>query len=240
MGTVKHLAPIDGSGETVIGRTVKMLRSMGAARVFVVTHRDEIVRCVGDHAQIIRPENREYLTESILSSRGAWTVRTVVLLGDVFFTQDCMQKILACGERLRFFGVDYHGDPARSRIKRSELYAFSFDASAHDFVEGRLRIHSGMARFRDEGRLRRSCIAMAAAGRLVFGRPRRSRIYGKLWGLYIDTMGIRLFDGDDYGRRADDNERLEVIDDMTQDIDVKEDYDALMEKLHVMRGVSGG
>jgi len=69
--------------------------------------------------------------------------------------------------------------------------------------------------------------------RFLVSKPRRKKIYGKLWGLYFTTAGIGLFDSADYKRKPNDNDNnyFEEIDDMTQDIDTKEDYDILLEKL---------
>jgi hypothetical protein len=264
----KHLVPIDPSGQTLIGRTVEMLKNAGIDNIFIVTQHEEIVELVKKDVGIIRLANSKSLADSILSSRKYWTNRTIVLLGDVFFSRECLSKILICKSKVKFFGTDQFDNPELNKIKRSELYALSYDASAQDIIEYNLALNSALAGFSNNGGLRFSYLKMPLiqkpdclkllyhysyppkppkllikAGfkqssfwriaRFLVSKPRRTNIYGKLWGLYFTTAGIGLFDSPDYKRRPNDNDNnySEEIDDITQDIDTKEDYNILLEKL---------
>lgn len=268
LNTCKHLAPVGPSGQTVIGRTIEMLKNSGIDNIFVATQKNKIIESVAKDIGIIRPSNSESLADTILSCRNKWADRTIVLLGDVYFSHQCLSTILACKSKVKFFGVDHHDNPELSKIKRAELYAFSFDFSARDFIERRLTLNSTLARFRNNGGLRfcylktglvrkPDCLKtlyhyshppkppapLIKAGfkrsmfwrtaRFLVSKPRRTKVYGKLWGLYFTTAGIGLFDGADYKRQANDNDNnyFEEIGDMTQDIDTKEDYDILLKKL---------
>lgn len=268
LDTCKHLAPVDASGQTIIGRTVAMVKNSGIDNIFVATQSDKLIESVAKDIGVIRPANSEFLADTILSSRKKWTDRTIILLGDVFFSCQSLSTILGCRSRVKFFGIDRHGNPEFSKIKRSELYAFSFDSSAQDLIENRLTLNSTLARFRDCGGLRFSYLRMPLAkkldclkllfhyshppkppgllikagfkrsmfwqtARFLLAKPRRTKVYGKLWGLYFTTAGIGLFDSVDYKRQPNDNDNnyFEEIYDMTHDIDTKEDYDILMEKL---------
>lgn len=268
LGTCKHLAPVDPSGETIIGRTIKMLKQSGIVNIFVVTQNDKIIDSVDKDVVIIKLPNSKSLADSILSSRKKWTGRTIILLGDVFFSNQCLNKILACKDTLKFFGIDRHDNMEFCKIKRCELYAFSFDSSSQDFIERRLTINSTLAHFRDYGSLRFPYLKMAMAkktgclkflyncsyppkppgslikagfkrsnfwkaARFLISKPRRTKVYGKLWGLYFSVAGIGQFDSENYQRLPNDNDNkyFKEINDITQDIDSKEDYDLLMIKL---------
>lgn len=268
LDTCKHLVPVDPSGQTIIGRTIEMLKNSGIDNIFVATQNDKIIDSVAKDSGIIRPPSSDSLADTILSCRKKWTDRTIILLGDVFFSQQCLSTILTCKSRVKFFGIDRHDNPEFSKIKRSELYAFSFDSSARDFIERHLTLNSTLARFRDNGGLRFSYLKTGMAkkldclkllyhysyppkppgplikagfkrsvfwrtARFLVAKPRRKKMYGKLWGLYFATAGIDMFDSADYKRQPNDNDNnyFEVIDDITQDIDTREDYDILLKKL---------
>jgi len=152
LNTVKQLAPIDSSGQTVIGRTVEMLRCSGVDEVFVLTHVDKIIESV-KNTKIIRTENHTYLSDTILSSQAEWGDRTIILLGDVFFSQECLERILNCKNKVKFFGVDRGSETALKKIKRPEIYAFSFDISAKQKIQSALQINSTLAKLREKGSL---------------------------------------------------------------------------------------
>ncbi|HIJ71311.1 MAG TPA: NTP transferase domain-containing protein [Planctomycetes bacterium] len=268
LNTLKHLVPIDPSGQTIIGRTVEMLKNTGVDNVFVVSQHEQIIELLKEDVEVITPANCNSLADSILSSRKYWADRTIILLGDVFFSQQCLDKILACKNSIKFFGIDQFGVPDRYKIKRSELYSLSFDSSMQDIIERNLKLNSTMARFKNNRSLRFGYLKMPLVkktgclkllyhysyppkppgllikagfkksafwriARFLVSKPRRTKIYGKLWGLYFTTAGIGLFDSPDYRKSpgVNENNYFEEIDDVTQDIDTKEDYDILLEKL---------
>lgn len=152
LNTVKQLAPINSSGKTVLGRTIEMLRCSGVEEVFVITHNGKIIDSV-KNAKIIRPENYTYLSDTILSSQAKWGDRTTVLLGDVFFSQDGFERILNCRDKVKFFGIDRGSEKARMKIKRPEIYAFSFDISMKEKIQKGLQINSFLSKLRDKGDL---------------------------------------------------------------------------------------
>jgi len=268
LNAVKQLAPIGSSGQTVIGRIVEMLRFSDVDDVFVATHDDKIIESV-KNVKIIRPQNCKYLSETILSTHAQWADRTIILLGDVFFSEACFESILDCQDEVKFFGVDRASKAALKKIKRPELYAFSFDISAKEIIKRNLKLNSTLAGFRDNGGLTLPCLKKAAANnfdylktlysisyppkppsilrklgfrrnefwriyRSLVSKPRRTGLYGKLWGLYVCTASIDTFGGTDYKWPADKNDFLQQIDDFTQDVDSKEDYDKFIEQFAIL------
>ena len=108
--------------ETVIARQFRQLRSRGIEPV-LVTHRQELI----DEAEaiyILVPAKRRWTVESLVSSKGFWGNRTVILLGDVVFTEPALDTVLGLNGEVRFFG--WHGD----YIKPREMYACTFGPHA--------------------------------------------------------------------------------------------------------------
>lgn len=268
LNTVKHLAPIPLPGQTVIGRTIQMLKNAGIDNIFVATENEKIIETVAKDVRIIRPANCESLANTILSSHEKWTQRTIVMLGDVFFSQQCLETILRCKDNVKFFGIDRHSEPKLIRTRRSEIFALSFNISAKEFMLNNLLFNSFFARARDKGSLRIPCLKKSMMGkpdylktlwrvgyppkpplilrkagfkkslfwrigRSLFSKhcKRRTRLWGKLWGLYLIMTSIDPYAGIDYKWPAGLNGFMKEIDDITQDIDRKEDYDTLLKKL---------
>ena len=69
------------------------------------------------------------------------------------------------------------------------------------------------------------------AARRLFSRPRRTVLYGKLWGLYAFLSGVGPFEGPDYQWPSGRNDYLVEIDDVTQDIDTPGQYEELLKAL---------
>lgn len=109
-------------GETVIARQFRQLRERGIEPV-LVTHRQELI----DEARAVHvlvPARRRWTIESLLSSRDVWSDYTVVLLGDVVFSDWALDTVLGTNGAVRFFG--WYGD----QIKPREIYACSFDSES--------------------------------------------------------------------------------------------------------------
>lgn len=79
--------------------------------------------------------------------------RTTVLLGDVFFSQECLERILNCKDKVKFFGIDHGSKTALRKIKRPEIYAFSFDISMKEKIQSGLQINSFLSKFGEKSDL---------------------------------------------------------------------------------------
>lgn len=97
MGVSKHFAEVDG--EPILQRTVRLANKY-TDRVFVVAKTPDYKL---DGAKLfvpkLDPTNED--ADKYLSSRDLWNLggRTVVLLGDVFFTESAMRKIFSFKKR---------------------------------------------------------------------------------------------------------------------------------------------
>ncbi len=116
-GECKQLADINGI--PLILRTLKQLDNWN---VTVVTHRIKIRDVVPKPFCYFEPENNDKLLNTILSTECLWGERTIIMLGDVVWTNDAIQKALSSEKSLEFLASD------------TETFAISFNEHYHDRI----------------------------------------------------------------------------------------------------------
>lgn len=151
LGTVKHLAPVGGNGEPNIVRTLRLLREMGVFNIYVITHEPTLISAVEPLAGVLRPEQYRYLSDTILSSRNEWGEKTAIVLGDVYFSLACLEKMLRFEKQVCFWGVEPGSSVVSGGLKRGEIYGMTFDGSMNSTVETILRRNSALSAIRDRG-----------------------------------------------------------------------------------------
>ena len=120
-GMIKQLLPIGDT--TIIGRILTQLR-VRETRAIIVTHRSAIA---GYHHRFHKPEKRDTVCDSLLSTEHLWDDRTIVLLGDVVYSNETLDLIMGCSDPIRVFGNTW------------EVFAIVFDKSMHAKVKRSLR-----------------------------------------------------------------------------------------------------
>ena len=124
---------VDIGGEPLLRRTARQVRKFGV-RPTVVTH-DPQLSVPG--AQWFEPADCSTVLASWLSTRELWSVRTVLLLGDVYYTRETMRTIMECRDPLRVFGrTELQG---RIAGRYYEIFAISYDQALAEQVEAQLR-----------------------------------------------------------------------------------------------------
>lgn len=117
----KQLLKVDD--ETLLDRQIRQLSSVETR--LVMSHREEL-----NHRNAFRitPASRRWKCDTLLSSRYLWSRGiTIILHGDVYFTDLAMQHILHCdGKPVTFF---WNGG-----IEGTEAYALVFDGTQHQSV----------------------------------------------------------------------------------------------------------
>lgn len=202
LGLPKHLAPV--AGEAIIHRTQRQLAERGVTDVKLVAHDARFATT----AELVPPRtwpDAPLGTNKILDNTHLWhpTGRTVLLLGDVCFTDAAIDTILDHAGRdwvlfCRFRQSQYRPE------RWGEAFGQSFYPEDHRRSLDALE------------RVRRMCIV---------GRLRR----GGLWEHYramceASNRELRkLHPARDFGRSV-------VIDDATDDADTPEDYQRLVEE----------
>jgi hypothetical protein len=97
--------------ETIIDRIVRQVKDRGYQPI-IVTHKDELMR---DGAVSVIPNPRRWKVESLLSISEFWGKDiTLVLLGDVIYQAQVINRIFENSDKTMFFG------------NYAEIYAFSF------------------------------------------------------------------------------------------------------------------
>jgi len=100
LNTPKHLIEIDG--EPLLHRTVRLLKANGVSQVYVVSKDDERYQIPGATqyiAQLNYKQNAD--ADKFLSSKALWNRngRTIVLYGDVYFTEAAIKTIIGYQEK---------------------------------------------------------------------------------------------------------------------------------------------
>ena len=266
LNTVKQLAPINQQ-ELLIQRTIRQLKALNVEKIYVITLRDDIINAISDTGvQIITPACFQYLSDSLYSTRSYWSEKNLFLLGDVYFSDECLQTMLTNRNNLQFYGSVKH--PSHDcRNKRPEMYGFSFTAAHANKVREALVLNAEMARFRDMGKfLRRHllnpfilykkhlklfirhnyCTIPPVKLNWLCRKPHRfwrfiralnsstlplySIAYGKLWGLNLILENTEH--NETYAWSLWERNFFTDIDDITRDIDGREDYHELIIKLY--------
>jgi hypothetical protein len=150
LGVEKQLAPIQHTGETILGRTVNLLKDRGIEEIFIITHKSEFREALSG-VTFITPYKRDYLSDTLMASEGVWGESNVVLLGDVFFSRGAMQQIVDYQFPMTFFGHFQKSLPVRSLEYRPELFGFRFNATERDALSRALKQNSILAGIRDSG-----------------------------------------------------------------------------------------
>lgn len=68
---------------------------------YIITHNQQIIKFTDDYlAYVFRPYNDFTVCDTLLNTQTLWQARTIVLLGDVYYTADTIDKIWKCNQEL--------------------------------------------------------------------------------------------------------------------------------------------
>lgn len=112
----KFFVPVE-DGERLLNRTIKQLNRYDVSPT-IVTHRDDIEEHLSSCSYtMFSPERREYTCDTLRSTASLWDQgKTVILLGDTFYTDGVIRHILYVLDSVSFFGS----------LKEREIYALTF------------------------------------------------------------------------------------------------------------------
>ncbi len=142
--------PVTDSGETLLGRTVGLLKQSGVEDIHVLTDRPELT-AAPLKVSFVPPECSTTLADTLLSSRHLWTDRNIILLGDVYFSGRAIRKILDDDAGVRFFGTLEESAPVQFLACVPEIFSFAFDRTAAGSVARALELNSALSTLRDMG-----------------------------------------------------------------------------------------
>jgi hypothetical protein len=147
-GVPKHLVQIDGV--PILHRTVSLLKEFGATDISILAI-DERYRVEG--TRFIAPTETAFKNTALGHSAEHWssTKDSVVILGDVYFSEEGMRKIVSHqGERINWFGRRGAG---RSEKRWPEIFAISIPPHCHQEL---LASFPHVSREFEEGRIKRA------------------------------------------------------------------------------------
>lgn len=197
LGIAKQEIVIDG--EKLLERTIRLLRENGVNDTLISGP------WPGYGVQWFIPEADIDTINGRLGVRRKWsrTGRTVILLGDVFYSEAAMRTIVEYDGRDSHLFARFGPSMTTGKIW-AEIFANSFWPEHHQSHE----------------RSMRTVVEMHHRGEL----PR-----GGLWESYLLDHG-HLYDGIHADGTVDNLGNATVIDDWTDDFDFPSDYDAFMQR----------
>ena len=96
---IKQLVPIHGI--PLIHRTIGQVKGKKGFP-YVVTNESKIADFI--NCSVINPAERLSIVQTLISTNQLWEGKTIILLGDVYYTADAINKIYACEDDYMFFG----------------------------------------------------------------------------------------------------------------------------------------
>jgi hypothetical protein len=119
----KHLITI--SGETLLQRTVRLLKYNGVTDIWITTHNPDYAI---DGVKLFYPQNNEEEIDKFYSNREIWDNETILLYGDVYFSESGIKQIVEIpGHAYTFFGRS--GPNKISGKAWGEMFAVKFCAN---------------------------------------------------------------------------------------------------------------
>lgn len=133
LGVPKQLIPINN--EPLLNRTVRLLNGYGYNDIDIIAH-DERLNL--DGFGFYKPSKFRWTVETLLSTQPLWTERTIVLLGDVFYTNKALTTILSYNQDIHVYGR--FGKSLFTFTQYGELFAITFEKSDHQMIKKHLNI----------------------------------------------------------------------------------------------------
>jgi hypothetical protein len=121
LGVPKQLAPL--GGVPVLKRSIELVRELTGCVPVVVTADERLSQSA---PRVFYPARRRWIVETLAGTANLWGQRTVVLLGDVFYSREAMRAIFGFQRDLVFFGRA--GASFISGKRYGEIFAITFTA----------------------------------------------------------------------------------------------------------------
>ncbi len=148
---------VDINGEAALERTIRQLKANGITETTVVAHDKRLAR-PGIH--FFTPERHRWLAETLLSTHELWEARTLILLGDVVFSETAITTMVNATASPLFMGRP--GANNYTMCPWSELFGVAFDEA--DFSHMAAIAKKGIGHGLEGGPGKLSCIYAAHLG----------------------------------------------------------------------------
>jgi len=141
----KQLARVDG--ETLLHRTVRLLRERGVDDVSIVSW--DPAHSLPRTTTVFSPPS-ERIVDTMDDVRAHFSDDTLLLLGDVFYTRGSIERMLRSRTPLAFFGRD-HGSIILTGCQWAEIFAVRFAGTG--VAEFERRLATAVANHENRGKL---------------------------------------------------------------------------------------
>jgi hypothetical protein len=124
----KQLAPIPR--QPLLFRTLQLLLASGIKDIYTISNEPKLNI---KPAKFFTPEKCNWWIETFISTKSLWKRKTVILLGDVYFSPLGLKTILSDSASIRVFGR-----PGPSKVTgtpHGECFALSYSQSQHQFLQ---------------------------------------------------------------------------------------------------------
>ncbi len=111
--------------ESILGRTLRLLKKLKVIDITIVAT-DPILK--QPNCDYFEPASSRWFVETLISTEALWQEKTVVLMGDVFYTQEALKTILNTESKT----MKFYGRPGKSLFSHKahgELFGISFPKS---------------------------------------------------------------------------------------------------------------
>jgi choline kinase len=127
-GMRKQLLPIGAT--TILERIINQSKEHCCCPTVAAYDNEIVMAAIRYGARVYRPEEREVTCDTILSTWELWKDRTIILLGDVVYSDDVMNKIFEYDGDFTVFGNTW------------EIFAMSFTRNNFGIVSASLKAAS--------------------------------------------------------------------------------------------------
>jgi hypothetical protein len=119
LGVPKQLVDIDG--EPLLYRTVRCLKERGLNDIFIIGNNPKFAV---DGVRTYTPQASRWIVETIKSTESLWTQRNIILLGDVWFSPESLDRVISTNAPIAVFGRK--GGSELTGARWGEIFALVF------------------------------------------------------------------------------------------------------------------
>lgn len=139
---------LEFGNESLLERTARILNQFQINNIYIVSNNNNFRL---DSALLFPPSSYCSICDTILSTKTLWSQKNLILLGDVFYSEKCLNEIIKCNSDLKFFGRPW---PSRFTLcTHGELFGFAFKRKVATKIIDKLKIISKRYRNHNRGNL---------------------------------------------------------------------------------------
>jgi len=128
----KQLVNIEGN--PLLNRTIDQLKKENINNIYIVSWNENLKN---DKCFFFTPKKYRYTLESLLYSKEIWGDYTIILLGDVYFSNNIIKKAISNNKNILFYGRI--NEEILKKHNRGEIFLLTFSKEMHSILENILK-----------------------------------------------------------------------------------------------------